>query len=678
MADPIPVIPADSHHDVEQVDDAIQEPVVLEESPQDCEPATSSDEASLVQLAAQLPLWLQNIDAALPTNPQFILHGAIRDLVPLFDADGKYLGSRDVKTAIGDLLAANGFDALIDYSAPDSLSVRSLCDERFTASEIYKYLHAASSCPKPDKDGLTRIEWFESLDSIVRIVDNVSADGTPDELPRIGMMIDYSSQTHEVNESHPELNKLMVACLKHVHVSRDYLHKGYRDVSIKHPVFWLVDRPNDLPGWMLAGDGIRQIPILNPDYDERTKLARAVLALKETTNSDSEESVRQFASVTEGLSIRGILEIYKLVLIGDIQPERIVEAARQYRLGITENPWQKPGLKESIRNGRRILGKRVFGQDAVIERSLDVLMRSSLNMTYAHSKGGGTGPRGVLFFAGATGTGKTEMAKAIAALVFGTSERIVRFDMSEFSQEHTDARLLGAPPSYVGHGAGGELTNAIRKQPHSVVLFDEIEKANGKILDKFLQILSDGRLTDGSGDTVFFTETIIIFTSNKGAEEADRLLSDAQSITEAGEDGEAIFEEYEETIRAAVKGYFTNELGRPELLGRIGDQNIIIFRPITQPIAIRIAESCMTNIIDNIRSQNGCEVKLSEEAHQQCVKYAISDLSKGGRSIIDALREILVSPITYTLFEHEGIESLTVNEVTYDDMAQAYRLETQA
>jgi ATP-dependent Clp protease ATP-binding subunit ClpA len=147
---------------------------------------------------------------------------------------------------------------------------------------------------------------------------------------------------------------------------------------------------------------------------------------------------------------------------------------------------------------------------------LDILKRTSIGLTGAQSRGLSARPRGVLFFAGPTGVGKTEMAKSIAEIVFGDESAYLRFDMSEFSAEHSGDRLIGAPPGYVGYDQGGELTNAMREQPFRVVLFDEIEKAHNRILDKFLQVLEDGRLTDGRGDTVYFSESLIIFTSNAG------------------------------------------------------------------------------------------------------------------------------------------------------------------
>ena len=171
----------------------------------------------------------------------------------------------------------------------------------------------------------------------------------------------------------------------------------------------------------------------------------------------------------------------------------------------------------------------------------------------------------ILFFVGPTGVGKTELSKALAKFLFGDEQACIRFDMSEYAQENSDQKLIGAPPGYVGYEEGGQLTNAVREKPFSIILFDEIEKAakpNPRILDIFLQILEDGRLTDSKGETVYFSESVIIFTSNLGASE----------VSSSGSN-----EEVAEEFIKIVKNYFDNEIKRPEILGRIGYNNIVPF-----------------------------------------------------------------------------------------------------
>jgi ATP-dependent Clp protease ATP-binding subunit ClpC len=207
------------------------------------------------------------------------------------------------------------------------------------------------------------------------------------------------------------------------------------------------------------------------------------------------------------------------------------------------------------------LKSKVIGQDYVVDKVVSVIKRAALGLSGIASSELQTKPKGTLFFVGPTGVGKTEMAKAITKFLFGDENNLIRFDMSEYGTENADQKLIGAPPGYVGFEGGGQLTNAVKAKPFSVVLFDEIEKANPKIFDKFLQILEDGRLTDNTGKTVSFSETIIIFTSNIGA-----------AVVNPDDDEESV----RRNFISKVQEYFSNELNRPEILGRIGN-NIVPF-----------------------------------------------------------------------------------------------------
>lgn len=265
----------------------------------------------------------------------------------------------------------------------------------------------------------------------------------------------------------------------------------------------------------------------------------------------------------------------------------------RFKFGTRENAWAKLDA-ERLRNAKQTLQKRVKGQDEVIDEVVPVLIRAKLGMSDLAGSVASSKPRGAFFFVGPTGVGKTELSKAIAELIFGDERSLLRFDMSEYSEEHQQARLIGAPPGYVGFDQGGQLTNAVHQKPFSVVLFDEIEKAHGRILDKFLQILDDGRLTDGMGKTVYFSESIIIFTSNIGTAPPKGGSTDDTY----GRLGQLSYDEISRHFRGAVREYFVNVLGRPEILNRIGEDNVLVFKLLNNGDA---KSQIIAQLIENMR-----------------------------------------------------------------------------
>jgi ATP-dependent Clp protease ATP-binding subunit ClpA len=260
----------------------------------------------------------------------------------------------------------------------------------------------------------------------------------------------------------------------------------------------------------------------------------------------------------------------------------------------------------------------------------------------------GNRPRGVAFLAGPTGVGKTELAKTLTSLLFGDESAYIRFDMSEFSAEHSDQRLIGAPPGYVGYDVGGELTNAIREKPFSVVLFDEIEKAHPRILDKFLQILDDGVLTSGRGERVYFSEAFLVFTSNLGIYRLDPNGERVPHVT-----AEDAFVTVESKVRSEIDRHFKVALNRPELLNRI-DDNILVFDFIRPAIADEIFAGMVDGVLTDIASSQNIRVEIDADPRAQLRALCLTDLSNGGRGIRNKVETHLVNPLARALFDKDA------------------------
>ncbi len=286
------------------------------------------------------------------------------------------------------------------------------------------------------------------------------------------------------------------------------------------------------------------------------------------------------------------------------------------------------------------LHKRVIDQEHAVIAVAEAIRRARAGLKDPKR------PIASFLFLGPTGVGKTELSKALAELLFGEEDALIRLDMSEFKEEHSVAKLIGAPPGYVGYEEGGKLTEAVRRKPYSVILLDEIEKAHPRVFDLFLQVLDDGRLTDSHGRTVDFRNTVIIMTSNIGSQYLLSLSLDGDE-----EKVQREFEKAKEKVLEELHYYF-----RPEFLNRIDE--IIVFKPLTMKELFQIIDLLVAGVNKRLAERN-IRIELTEKAKEHLVKLGY-DPAYGARPLKRTLQKHLETPLANLIIKGEVKEGQKV------------------
>ncbi|RJP78833.1 MAG: ATP-dependent chaperone ClpB [Candidatus Zixiibacteriota bacterium] len=312
--------------------------------------------------------------------------------------------------------------------------------------------------------------------------------------------------------------------------------------------------------------------------------------------------------------------------------------------------------RQKLLQMEQLLHTRVIGQDEAVEAVADAIRRARAGLQEENR------PLGSFIFLGSTGVGKTELARALAEFLFDDESNIVRLDMSEYSERHTVSRMVGAPPGYVGYEEGGQLTEAVRRKPYSVVLLDEIEKAHPEVFNILLQVLDEGRLTDNQGRTVNFRNTIIIMTSNLGSDLIRALL------TEGRGDSPEMYERIKRDILAMLR-----ERLRPEFLNRIDE--VIVFHPLRQEHLKQILHLQVQRLLTRLKGQD-VRVELTETAEDHLIEVGTDPLF-GARPLKRALQNELVNPLAKALLAGEFAPGDTV-KVDYTDGELRFAKEGQA
>ena len=304
------------------------------------------------------------------------------------------------------------------------------------------------------------------------------------------------------------------------------------------------------------------------------------------------------------------------------------------------------------------LHKRVVGQDEAVTAVAKAVRRARAGLKDPKR------PIGSFLFLGPTGVGKTELARALASSLFGDESAMIRLDMSEYMEKHTVSRLVGAPPGYVGYEEGGQLTDAVRRKPYSVILLDEVEKAHADFFNILLQVLDDGRLTDSQGRTVDFRNTVIIMTSNLGAKALHKnspelgFLAAKKSDSNVDENKGIDFKEAKKSVMDAVKRHF-----RPEFLNRIDE--MIVFHPLTEEDLKEIVTILMSDVTKRL-GERDLQLEITPEAMKLLVKEG-SDFTMGARPLKRAIQRLIEDPVSDLILKGDAKEGKIINADAKDN-----------
>lgn len=605
------------------------------------------------------PNWIKEIDSFKGIKSTIIVEGNIYDMYPYIENNNgadvvNFYALNRIITKLFDDGETKGYydylfcDPLLGFSDPLHLNRSAeLVDIYQKAADAFNTeIRTINKADSKQQNGAE--SKMVSNAEIVRAALTIAPEREQEERKSIAVVVNFASrflsyaERMSINEINFFLNLLYAS------------NNAIRGNKYINTLVLVVDKFNDIPAWFyLSNPNVRMITIPNPDRSIRAAYIDKYFSIfKNDSDPDVQKNKGKFIDLTDGMKILELTEIRRLFEKEKENIADISEVVSIFKYGFKDNKWLQ--IREKI--GSDIKDKirlRVKGQDQAVDKVVRIIKRAVVGLSgMQHSSD--TKPKGILFLAGPTGTGKTELVKTITELLFEDERALIRFDMSEYREENSDQKLFGAPPGYVGYGQGGQLTNAVKNNPFSVLLFDEIEKAHPSIMDKFLQILEDGRMTDGQGNTVYFSETLIFFTSNVGI--SYEVTKDGQRVREYLVSPGEPYNEIQAKVENAMEQYF-----KPEVLNRIGE-NVVVFNFIDESSSADITKAKIESIVSNIHKTLRIAVEVENTAYNWFYTKCWEDKPRknGGRGIGNVIEEYLLNPLSEFIFDNNCSENSTI------------------
>ena len=628
--------------------------------------------------------WIQEFEKHLYRRQHLILYSNIHDQ---FLWQGNY---QDMGGFLNAYFLNLGFDLIVRYDPVDGLTfpqseMRQLFDElaRQRLAQSNKERLGQSSTPvAPAADPMLPPSRANPAAVVQRLTSTyLSPDAAFAHLRAVisqpstsvvaiadlGDMLTADPERYLVDERH--LLMLLKKCTLEGEVIREGHLTGYRNTLIL-----LASDLRRVPAWFYTSNPfVALVQVTRPNKEERLQFILRfgqqgfyggdqinVQRSNQEQLCDLERTAEEFAALTEGFQTMDLEAIRHTSWRERIplSPKTVFRLVDFYKFGQRDEPFEKISA-DKIADAKEDLSQSVIGQPRAVEAVTTLLTSAKVGISLSNVRGRNSKPKGIFFFVGPTGVGKTELAKSITRLIFGDEQAFARFDMSEYKEEHAAEKLAGAPPGFLAYEQGGILTNRILERPYSILLFDEIEKAHPKVMDKFLQILEDGRLTDGKGQTAYFNQTVIIFTSNIGASD----LTDPQTgaiirngiMTEVHRQGVSSFTyaQVDAHFRSEVHWHFTSRIGRAELLNRLGD-SIVVFDLLRPEFVWKIGEKFLRQLAESAWDKYRL-LLLFQTSVLEVLSVNMQDADNllfGGRRIKTLLETLVERPLNRWIFEN--------------------------